>query len=43
MLDVYRRFAEEFPAIPVIKGIKSEREKFAGALRTYCLLLSITM
>ncbi|TXC81737.1 proline--tRNA ligase [Luteibaculum oceani] len=37
MLDVYATFAEEFMAMPVIKGIKSESERFAGALETYCI------
>lgn len=37
MLEVYRDFAENYMAIPVILGVKSESEKFAGALRTYCL------
>jgi len=37
MLDVYATFAEEYMAIPVVKGIKSESEKFAGAERTYCI------
>ncbi len=37
MLEVYRRFAEDYMAIPVITGVKSESEKFAGALRTYCI------
>ena len=37
MLEVYRTLAEDFLAIPVIKGKKSENEKFAGALRTYCI------
>ncbi|MFA6099773.1 MAG: proline--tRNA ligase [Patescibacteria group bacterium] len=37
MLDVYRQFAEEVMAIPVIPGLKSESEKFAGAVRTYCI------
>ncbi|MGD0711763.1 MAG: proline--tRNA ligase [Bacteroidales bacterium] len=37
MLDVYTEFAEKWMAIPVIKGIKSERERFAGALETYCI------
>src|SRR5262245_39160212 len=37
MLDVYRRFAEEWMAIPVLTGLKTESEKFAGAVRTYCL------
>jgi prolyl-tRNA synthetase len=37
MLEVYREFAEEYMAVPVIRGTKTEREKFAGALRTYCI------
>jgi prolyl-tRNA synthetase len=37
MLEVYRSFAEEDAAIPVIMGRKSENEKFAGALRTYSI------
>ncbi len=37
MLNVYARFAEEFMAVPVIKGIKTESERFAGALDTYCI------
>jgi prolyl-tRNA synthetase len=37
MLEVYRAFAEEDAAIPVITGRKSENEKFAGALRTYSI------
>lgn len=37
MLEVYRDFAENVMAIPVIPGQKSESEKFAGAHRTYCL------
>jgi prolyl-tRNA synthetase len=37
MLDVYGEFAEKFMAMPVIKGIKSESERFAGALETYCI------
>lgn len=35
MLNVYKSLAEEFLAIPVILGVKSEGQKFAGALRTY--------
>ncbi len=35
MLEVYRHFLEDDLAIPVVAGIKSEAEKFAGALRTY--------
>jgi len=37
MLDVYATFAENFMALPVIKGVKSENERFAGALETYCV------
>ncbi|MFZ4507007.1 MAG: proline--tRNA ligase [Fimbriimonas sp.] len=34
---VYRKFAEEWMAVPVLVGLKSEGEKFAGADHTYCL------
>ena len=37
MLDVYTEFAEEFMAIPVIKGVKSANERFAGAENTFCI------
>jgi len=37
MLDVYASFAENFMAVPVIKGKKSEGEKFPGAIDTYCI------
>ncbi len=37
MLEVYREFVEEDLAIPVITGLKTEKEKFAGALRTYTI------
>ncbi len=37
MIEVYRRFAEEFMAMPVIVGKKTESEKFAGAVETYCI------
>jgi prolyl-tRNA synthetase len=37
MLDVYADFAENFLAIPVVKGIKTPNERFAGALETYCI------
>ena len=37
MLEVYATFAEEYMALPVIKGVKSESERFAGALDTYCI------
>ena len=37
MLDVYATFAEEWMAMPVIKGIKTPNERFAGAVETYCI------
>lgn len=37
MLDVYATFAEEFMALPVIKGVKTVSERFAGAEDTYCI------
>jgi prolyl-tRNA synthetase len=37
ILEVYRRFAEEWMAVPVITGVKTEAEKFAGADHTYCI------
>ena len=37
MLNVYARFAEEYMALPVIKGVKTESERFAGAVDTYCI------
>src|SRR5438093_369388 len=37
ILEIYRRFAEEQMAIPVYTGLKTDSEKFAGALRTYCI------
>ena len=37
MLEVYTKFVEEFMAVPVIKGVKSENERFAGAEETYCI------
>ncbi len=37
MMNVYADFAENFMAVPVVKGIKSESERFAGALETYCI------
>lgn len=37
MINVYSDFAEEFMAMPVIKGLKSEKERFAGAQETYCI------
>lgn len=37
MLDVYADFAENYMAMPVVKGVKSEAERFAGAEETYCI------
>lgn len=37
MLEVYADFAERFMAVPVLKGVKSANERFAGALETYCI------
>ncbi|TAD89195.1 MAG: proline--tRNA ligase, partial [Bacteroidetes bacterium] len=37
MLEVYADFAENYMALPVIKGVKSESERFAGAVDTYCI------
>src|SRR3989475_8995078 len=37
ILGIYRRFAEEWLAMPVLTGVKTESEKFAGALRTYAI------
>ncbi|HLT52937.1 MAG TPA: proline--tRNA ligase [Flavobacteriaceae bacterium] len=37
MNDVYATFAENFMAIPVVKGVKTESERFAGAVETYCI------
>ncbi len=37
MLDVYATFAENFMAMPVLKGIKSANERFAGAVETFCI------
>lgn len=37
MLEVYADFAERFMAVPVIKGIKTPSERFAGAEETYCI------
>src|ERR1035437_7070986 len=37
MLDVYATFAENFMALPVLKGVKTPNERFAGALETYCI------
>ncbi|QQS51506.1 MAG: proline--tRNA ligase [Bacteroidota bacterium] len=37
MLEVYAHFAENFMALPVLKGLKSANERFAGAQDTYCI------
>ncbi|HEX6981878.1 MAG TPA: proline--tRNA ligase [Balneolaceae bacterium] len=37
MLEVYSTFAKEFMAMPVIKGVKTASERFAGAVDTYCI------
>lgn len=37
MLNVYAQFAEEWMAMPVLRGIKTESERFAGAVETYCI------
>lgn len=37
MLDVYAQFAENYMAMPVIKGVKTENERFAGAIDTYAI------
>lgn len=37
MLNVYATFAEEFMAVPVMRGVKTANERFAGAVETYCI------
>lgn len=37
MLDVYATFAEEWMGVPVVKGVKTANERFAGAVDTYCI------
>lgn len=37
MMNVYADFAQNFMAIPVVKGLKTESERFAGAVETYCI------
>jgi len=37
MLNIYADFAENFMALPVLKGTKSPNERFAGAIETYCI------
>jgi prolyl-tRNA synthetase len=37
MLKVYADFVEKYMAVPVIRGVKTESERFAGAIETYCI------
>ncbi|MDY0102432.1 MAG: proline--tRNA ligase [Lentimicrobium sp.] len=37
MLNIYADFVENFMAVPVLKGVKSPNERFAGAVETYCI------
>ncbi len=37
MLEVYAKFAEEWLALPVVRGVKTPNERFAGAVETYCI------
>ncbi|MGF1668870.1 MAG: proline--tRNA ligase [Balneolaceae bacterium] len=37
MLEVYKTFAQDYMAMPVITGVKTESERFAGAIDTYCI------
>lgn len=37
MLEVYAKFAEEWMGVPVVKGVKTANERFAGAVDTYCI------
>ena len=37
MLNIYAEFAEKYMAVPVVKGIKTPNERFAGAIDTYCI------
>lgn len=37
ILEIYRRFAEDYMAMPVIKGVKTPNERFAGADETFCI------
>ena len=37
ILDVYATFAEDYMAVPVIRGVKTASERFAGAVETYCI------
>ena len=37
MNEIYAKFVEDFMGIPVIQGTKTESERFAGAMETYCI------
>lgn len=37
MVNVYADFAEQYLAVPVVRGVKTENERFAGAIDTYCI------
>ena len=37
MLDIYTEFAEKWMSMPVVKGVKTANERFAGAVDTYCI------
>lgn len=37
ILDIYTRFAQDYMAVPVIQGVKTAAERFAGAVDTYCI------
>ena len=37
MVNIYAEFVEDYMAVPVIKGLKTESERFAGAEETYCI------
>jgi len=37
ILDIYKTFAEEYMAMPVLCGLKTDKERFAGAVKTYCI------
>ncbi len=37
MMNIYAEFVENYMAVPVIKGLKTESERFAGAVETYCI------
>ncbi|MEY3599739.1 MAG: hypothetical protein RLZZ463_516, partial [Bacteroidota bacterium] len=43
MMDVYADFAENWMAVPVIRGVKTASERFAGAVETYCIEVEALM